>query len=291
MEQTLTPLVHRVRAGDLDLSVREWPGEGRPFLLVHGLASNAMTWDGVARCLNQTGHRVVAVDQRGHGLSDKPETGYGFDEVTADLRALIDSLGMRRPIVAGQSWGGNVVVHLSAQYPDAASGLVLVDGGFIDLPSRPGATWEDISVRMKPPDLLGTPRSQMIERFQTYYPAWDLDQIEMQMGNYETLEDGTIRPWLTLERHLAILRSLWDDPPSPLYERVVAPVLIALADTNDEERRKSRDESVAVAVSKLGRAEVRLFEGAPHDIHVDRPVALADWMLDAVGRGFFGHAG
>ena len=39
----------------------------------------------------------------------------------------------------------------------------------------------------------------------------------MQMANFETLEDGTIRPWLTLDRHMQILRALWDQKPSQLY--------------------------------------------------------------------------
>lgn len=287
MEQTLTPLVHRLPAGDLQLSVREWSGSGRPFLLVHGLASNAKTWDGVAQRLNSAGHRVVAVDQRGHGLSDKPESGYGFTNVTTDLRALIDSLDMQQPILVGQSWGGNVVLHFAARYPDAASGLVLVDGGFIDLSGRTGATWEETSERMRPPNLLGTPRDQMIERFRAYHPGWDDEQIEMQMGNYETLEDSTIRPWLTLERHLAILRAIWDEPPTGLFERIEAGVLVALAGSGDEERRRDREETAAAAAARLKRAEVKVFEGAPHDIHVDRPAELADWILDALGRGFF----
>jgi pimeloyl-ACP methyl ester carboxylesterase len=287
LEQTLTPLVHRVSAARLDLSVREWPGQARPFLLVHGLASNAKTWDGVARRLNEAGHRVVAVDQRGHGLSDKPDAGYGFEDVTSDLLQLIDSLDLDRPLLAGQSWGGNVVLHFAARYPDATPGLVLVDGGFIDLSGRPGATWEETSERMRPPNLLGTPRPRMIERFRAYHPTWDDEQIEMQMGNYETLEDGTIRPWLTLERHMAILRAIWDDPPSSLYGRVNAPVLVALADSGDDERQRLREETAADAAAKLRRAEVKLFTGAPHDIHVDQPVELADWVLDAVARGYF----
>lgn len=287
MEQTLTPLVRRVPAGDLQLSVREWPGEGQPFLLVHGLASNAKTWDGVAQHLSGAGHRVVAVDQRGHGLSDKPETGYGFADVTADLQALIDSLDLPRPILAGQSWGGNVVLHFAARYPDAASGLVLVDGGFIDLSGRPGAIWEETSERMRPPNLLGTPRDQMIERFRGYHPTWNETQIEMQMGNYETLEDGTIRPWLSLDRHMAIVRALWDEPPTALFERIQAGVLVALAGSGDDERRRNREETAAEAAARLKHAEVKVFEGAPHDIHVDRPAELADWILGALGRGFF----
>jgi pimeloyl-ACP methyl ester carboxylesterase len=287
LEPALTPQVHRINAAGIELSVREWPGEERPFLLVHGLASNAKTWDGVATRLNANGHRVVAIDQRGHGLSDKPETGYGFAYVTSDLHTLIEALGMQQPLLAGQSWGGNVVLHFAARYPDATSGVVLVDGGTSDISARPGATWEETEQRMRPPNLLGTPRPQMIERFRSYHPGWDDAQIEMQMGNYETLEDGTIRPWLTLDRHMAILRAIWDDPPTPLFERITIPVLIAVADHTDEEMRRARIDNAAKAAERIRRAEFRHFADAPHDIHVDQPIELADWILEALQRGFF----
>ena len=101
-----------------------------PFLLVHGLASNARLWDGVARHLAQHGHRVVAVDQRGHGRSSKPDDGYDMTTVADDLRLLIDELGWERPAVAGQSWGGNVVLELAWSHPDAVSMIAWVESGW-----------------------------------------------------------------------------------------------------------------------------------------------------------------
>ncbi len=290
MESTLTPLVRRVAAAGIVLSIREWPGEGQPFLLVHGLASNAQTWERVGQLLNARGHRVVALDQRGHGRSDKPDDVYGFDAVTSDLRALIDELGLQHPIIAGQSWGGNVVLEFAALYPDEAAGIVLVDGGFIDLSARPDSTWEDIAQRLRPPNLLGTPRPELVARFRSSHPDWDDEQIEMQMANYETLSDGTIRPWLTLERHMAILRALWQQKPSELSARVATPTLIAVADSQDEERRRRRDEELERVSARIKRTEIRHFQGAHHDIHVDQPQELADWILDALQRGFFDSA-
>ncbi|MBU6317382.1 MAG: alpha/beta fold hydrolase, partial [Acidobacteria bacterium] len=70
------------------------PGDGTAFLLVHGLASNARLWDGVAESLASAGHTVVAVDQRGHGLSSKPDGGYDFATVVADLVTLTQALGL-----------------------------------------------------------------------------------------------------------------------------------------------------------------------------------------------------
>jgi len=306
VDATVTPVLRRVDIGGLSLGVREWggplpltpspltergdriPGRPRSFVLVHGLASNAMTWDLVARRLHGQGHHVVAIDQRGHGQSDKPEAGYGFDEVTGDLARLITAMGLERPVVAGQSWGGNVVLDFAARYPELLSGLVLVDGGLIDLSGRPGATWEQIAVNLKPPNLLGTPRPEMVERFRHFHPAWSDEQIELQMGNYETLEDGTIRPWLTLDRHMEILRSLWDQRPSTLLERVDTPTLIAIADSGPEERRVMRAEEAHRLEASKATVRARSFSDAAHDIHIDQPDELTDWVLGAMSEGFFG---
>jgi len=145
---------------ELTLHVREWCVDAEsaqpPFVLVHGLSSNAHTWDGVARRLAEAGHRVVAVDQRGHGLSDKPDGDYDFDTVTDDLALLIDALGLDQPIVVGQSWGGNVMLALGARYPKLARGLGFIDGGTIDLQARPDGEWEQIKERLRPPKLAGT---------------------------------------------------------------------------------------------------------------------------------------
>ena len=287
MEPSLTPRQQRIRVGEIELAVRAWPGDGRPWLLVHGLASNARTWDGVARRLHQAGHAVMAVDQRGHGLSDKPENGYGFDEVTADLRNLIEALGWRRPLIAGQSWGGNVVLDFAARYPHLAGGLVMVDGGFIELSAAPDASWEKVATDLKPPTLTGQQRGEIASRIAAYHPDWDAEMVEMTLANFETLPDGTVRPWLSLERHMAILRAIWDQKPSDIYPRVQTPALIAAADPKQHEANPRKRDEVARAEQGLARVAVRWFEDTAHDIHVEKPHDLADWMLAALAEGFF----
>src|SRR5262249_809727 len=133
-------------------------GEERPVLLVHGLASNAHLWDGVSEHLAKAGHPVAAVDQRGHGRSSKPDAGYDFPTLTADLLLLLDALhwtGAGAPWVAGQSWGANVVMELAVLCPESTTGLVLVDGGSIELASR-FADWATCAAALAPPRLEGT---------------------------------------------------------------------------------------------------------------------------------------
>ena len=121
-------------ATGVELAVDAWSpasAEGPPFVLVHGLASNARLWDGVAAALVASGHHAYTVDLRGHGRSSKPDGPYDVPTVAADLASLIATLGLDRPVVAGQSWGGNVVLELAARHPDAVGG------------ARPRGRWMD----------------------------------------------------------------------------------------------------------------------------------------------------
>lgn len=263
------------------LHVRQWGLEekGRPFLLVHGLASNARTWDGVARHLVAAGHPVTAVDQRGHGLSAKPDSGYDFDTITSDLRKLIDALGLEKPVMVGQSWGGNVMLAFAARYPGVASHFVFVDGGFLELYLR--GPWEEIEVQLRPPLLEGTPRDEIKTRITQFQPDWSEEGIEGTLSNFETRADGTIAPWLKLANHMKILRALYDQRPRQLYPMVQEPVLICVANEGTEWSQDKR-EPVDIATQMMPRAVARWFDQTAHDIHVHRPEALAQAMLEFV---------
>ncbi len=281
----MTPTEHFINVG-LNLHVREWPGDQQPFILLHGLASNKRTWDLVAEHLAAAGHPVLAVDQRGHGQSDKPENGYDFATITADLARLIDTANLQRPLLVGQSWGGNVVLEFGARYPDKACGLAFIDGGFLDLRARPDATWEKIATDLKPPDLSGTSREQLKGYIRLNHPDWEEVGVEGTLANFETLPDGMIRPWLTLSRHLAILRSMWEQQPTQLYPRVVAPVLICPAeDPKHPDWTAIKSKQVAAAQTGLPRCEVHWFENSDHDIHIQRPQRLAALFLETLAGG------
>ncbi len=275
----------RPDAGGLRLNLLGWPGHGdpekAPVILLHGLSSNARTWRQVAEHLAAAGHTVYAVDQRGHGQSDKPDDGYDFVTVTDDLLHLCDALGLAAPIIAGQSWGGNVVLTFAARYPERTAGIVLVDGGYIDLQMQPHSSWEEVAVRLRPPDLIGAPRTYLKSMIQSSHPDWADDGVEATLANFETLPDGTVRPWLTLDRHLAILHALWSQRPGELYAQVTAPVLIAVADDPSNPAWMAvKQQQVAAAEVALSRCTVHWFPATAHDIHVHRPAELAALMLD-----------
>ncbi|MEZ4590492.1 MAG: hypothetical protein R3D55_05025 [Chloroflexota bacterium] len=115
----------------------------------------------------------------------------------------------------------------------------------------------------------------------TFQPEWSDEGIEATLHNFETLADGTIRPWLSLERHMKILRALYDQQPETLYPHIQEPVLICPADDGSDWAQRKHDE-VAIASAALPNAQVHWFKQTAHDIHVHKPAQLAQAMLDFV---------
>ena len=273
----------------LNVRTRALEHPGRPVLLVHGLASNARLWDGVASRLATRGHPVAAVDQRGHGQSDKPDDGYDFGTLTDDLMAVVDSVGWvgdRVPLVAGQSWGANVVLELAVRHPGATTGLVLVDGGTMELANR-FADWPTCEAALAPPELLGIRAASFETMIRTQHPDWPEEGVEATLANVEVLPDGTIKPWLSRDHHLIILRGMWEHRLSTRYPLVKVPTVLVPAEDPSNVRWMSvkRDE-VSRAGAALDRSVTRWIAG-DHDLHAQHPDLVAGLIDGATRPGLF----
>lgn len=256
-------------AADAKLHVRHWPAQLdlRPFLLVHGLSSNARLWDGVAGHLSAAGHPVYAVDLRSHGESDRPATGYDTATGAADLDAVCAALDLPPAVVAGQSWGGNVVVQFAARFPARATALGLIDGGWIELRSS-FPSWEACADRLRPPDLDGMDADMLRSRLRGGHPDWAPWAIEATVANLRTGPDGRLDRRLPIPQHMLILRSMWDDPPTPYYSDIAVPVLLIPAGDK------------AVDGSAFANARLHAYPGADHDVHAQHPAEIAADLLD-----------
>ena len=101
-------------------------GEGPALLLVHGWPETWYAWRLLMPTLAQT-HTVVAVDQRGIGLTEKPSDGYDAGTLATDLVALMDELGHQRFAVVGHDTGVVVSYALAADYPDRVDRLAVAE--------------------------------------------------------------------------------------------------------------------------------------------------------------------
>ncbi len=274
-----------VQAGDLALAVRRAgpssteAGALRPVLLVHGLASNARLWDGVTRRLGALGHPVVAVDQRGHGRSPAPDGGYDTDTCADDLARLVTTLGWtggRAPVVAGQSWGGNVVLSLAARH-GAAGALALVDGGWIRFGDS-FATFDEAWAQLAPPSFDGMRWADLRARIETANGDWPAEGLAGTMANLVELPDGGVRARLSRDHHRDIVRSMWAGDPRLAYPRVTVPVLAMPAGGS------FGSPTLAEALAGLPDVTVSAYEGAHHDLHAQHPERCAHDLHDLAAR-------
>ena len=280
-------MTHRlVQVGDIRLAVYELGStNAQPsIVLVHGLASNSRLWDGAASALADFGYHVVSLDQRGHGLSDKPDDGYDMATVVDDLATLIKQLGLQRPIVAGQSWGGNVVVELAHRHPTATRGVCAVDGGLIQLCDR-FASWDDCVEALQPPRLAGSRADGFAKMMRRVYAGWPEAAITGALANMRHHDDGTISPWLTFDRHIRVLRGLWEHRPHDILPSLTVPVLFTPADSGDAWSSEKRREYDAIT-KQNERVKVQWFSPAHHDLHAQFPERWATALHENIISGF-----
>src|SRR5262245_19515354 len=257
-----------------------------PFVLVHGLASNLRLWDGVAEELHARGHTVVSIDQRGHGRSDAADSSYDMGTAVADLLALTRALDLKRPVLAGQSWGGHVVLELAWQHPDLVSGISCVDGGVTDLADAFPA-WDACLAALTPPRLDHLTLAELEGRMRAFSPQLPDRAITAALACFREREDGRVEPRLARDRHLQILRSLWEHRPSTRYPTLEVPAMLILADTGEERRTSAKRRAEAVAIAVAPRLRSHWFSPAHHDVHSQFPDKVAALLGDAAREGFF----
>ncbi|MGH9222323.1 MAG: alpha/beta fold hydrolase [Acidimicrobiales bacterium] len=248
-------------------------GSGRAFLLVHGLSSNCRTWEAVAERLHAAGHPVVAVDLRGHGLSDKPANGYDFATLTRDLRLVIAAFEFGEAVAVGQSTGGNLAVELAYRASGLVAGAVGIDGGAIELSER-WPRWGDCEAALAPPAFAGTPVANIEGWIRRAHRDWPDAGVAATLANLEVLPDGTARPWLTYDRHIRLLRALWEHHPSEVVPHLTVPLMLVHAEHDG-------NGGAAPPHAVLTGAKVRVERvRGDHDLHVQQPDRVADLLLD-----------
>jgi pimeloyl-ACP methyl ester carboxylesterase len=249
---------HTVVREGVRVSCRDWGGSGPSVVLLHGLAGHAGEWDAIARDLSPH-HRVVAVDQRGHGASERRPQDVSRAAYVADAIAVVEQLGLGQPVLVGQSLGGHTAMLAAAAHPGLFRALVLVEagpggpnrdvqaeiGGWLDAWPRPFPSWE-AAVEF----LGGGPVGEgwaagLVEREGGWWPRFDRD---VMVGSLAEIAQ----------------RSFWDE-----WSRVACPTLTVLGQSGIlppeevDEMFRRRPETVALSIPGTG-----------HDVHLERPDVL-----------------
>jgi pimeloyl-ACP methyl ester carboxylesterase len=290
-----TPTDRAVPGDGIRLHARDWGGSGQAVVLLHGLASNARIWDGVAPRLTGAGLRVVALDLRGHGDSDQPASGYDFGTLVRDLDAALAGLGLDRPLLAGHSWGANVALQFAADRPGALAGLALVDGALAGVAAWAGATREEARRNMAPPRF-AVPLADWLARAGRYDSGGTGGQPwvrEYLRAGVEVDDHQVARSRFRFDNHMQVVDALWDQRPEALFPLVGCSVLLCPAgDPADGDLAGVKRDAAGRALALFPSATVTWFEDTMHDIPLQRPAELAaelarfaDRVKEVSGRG------
>ena len=265
-------------ANGLRLHYREWNADatGGDLLLLHGLASTSHIWDLVAPDLPRE-LRILALDQRGHGESEQPDSGYDFPTIVDDLVGFLAAVGAGRPpVLVGHSWGASVVLAYAAAHSGQVAGVVLVDGGL----SSPGErwSWDQTVERLTPPAIDGMRWTDLRDRMRSRAIPGDDPRIEAVMRSlFHVDEDGRIRRRFRVPNHMQVVRALWEHRPLEDLRLVTCPVLALPARQESDDPSWSAAKTQAAERAQQTHADLRVhwFEDTIHDVPLQRPVELA----------------
>ena len=244
----------------------EWgAGRRRSVLLLHGIGDNAHIWDHCASDLSRQGLRVIALDQRGHGLSDWADPpGYGCGDYVADLKKFIKELDLAGFVLMGHSMGALHATYYAALEPQRVAGLV-----HADIEPCPPA-WNKkylLNLYNELPSFF-TSIDEYVETIRKNYLHADLKMLyEIALHEAVRGEDGNLRP-----RYDREVLSHFD--PSydlvPHLGRISCPALVI----RGRESRVMSEEAARQMSKSIPKGEFAQIEKAAHPLHIDNPIGF-----------------
>lgn len=118
--------VARLQDGPLIRYAEQGDPTGEPIVMLHGYTDSWYSFSRLLPLLLPGGYHIFAIDQRGHGCSERPLDGYTVDHFAADVDAFMEAVGVRRATLVGHSMGSMVARRVAERYPDRVSRLVLI---------------------------------------------------------------------------------------------------------------------------------------------------------------------
>src|SRR5206468_3298856 len=208
-----------------------------PLVMLHGLGATADTWRLVAPYFCHV-QRVVAFDQRGHGLSDQPDDGYDLVTVAEDVVHGMAALGLGKVVLVGHGWGARVALVLAARHPALVSHLILVDCPHVEPRHWPGMTRQSF-IHEKAPQEIYASRAIFLNAIQQEMTSFWSPAVEQIVLTYiHTLPDGRIEERLRPEHQQQIRASLWEDRALSYYSKLACPVLLVPAAAQPQRKSK-----------------------------------------------------
>jgi pimeloyl-ACP methyl ester carboxylesterase len=250
-----------------------------PLLLIHGLASTAWSWAPICRRL-RSATRVLAIDLRGHGLSESPRTGYDLDSLAYDALTVLSANGFGADLdgppaaVAGHGLGAAVAVTMANLRPRSIAALALVEGGFEDFAEATGMTAADYQRSIgEPPEVMASMAAYLTDRREFDPPTWDADQERAARAAVDEKHAGHVASVVRAHALRGSVEALFSYRPRTALAQVAAPVLIAVAESGAADDETTRERRIALedvvrarAAAGVSAPDIRVFPGAGHNL-------------------------
>lgn len=261
--------VHYTRAGRPD----------RPsVVLVHGFSDNGLCWSAVARALEDA-YDLVLPDMRGHGLSARAGATPEVD-MAADVAALIDHLGLDRPVLVGHSMGAMVSYQVAVRFPERIRALVLEDPPWwlADSPHRPPANPAENPFTRWVDSLKTKTRDELVAENRRDHPTWPDDLVLAMAAAKKQLDPNIV----------AVMAGRMHSPEAPWETTLASLRLPILLFTGSVDRGGIVGPDLVAEVVRLNPAvEVVPVPQAGHLIRFDQPTAFLGALRPFLAR----HAG
>ena len=275
-----------VGVGAADAASAPGGGPAPAVLLIHGLAQTAWTWTPVARRLHGVA-RVVAMDLRGHGLSDSPTEGYTAETLAEDAVAAAEGSGLLaadgdRVVLAGHGFGAIVAAWAAARLGERCGGLLLVDGGWEDVARTSGLDPDEFLRGLdEPPEVLRSMANFLADRRDFDPATWDADQERSARATVIEMPSKRVVPATRPHAVAGVVNAMFDYDPSLILPSVSAPIAALVAGERGDDEHSQALAEVQANRAAAGRPLIRVagLAGAGHSLRRYRPREVSAAIL------------
>ena len=243
--------------------------EGDPLILQHGMTDNTRAWSLVAPYFAEAGYHVYMLDLRGHGYSDKPETGmYTIIDFSNDIAAFMDAKGIEKADLVGHSLGSMTMQAFMMNYPDKCDHVVMVASTPVTKDAL-GTSMYDYALTLGPDD---HPDDQFMADWYTNPNPVDEDFLQRELQESQQLDSNA---WRCICAGVAAVDMTSFYGYIDGYE---IPMLIMHGSLDGF----FNDESQEVLCSYLPSAEYKVYENVGHNIQWEIPETFAADVIDFI---------
>jgi 2-succinyl-6-hydroxy-2,4-cyclohexadiene-1-carboxylate synthase len=269
----------RVKVNQIHLQVQDYVHPGDAIIFLHFSGANSMMWQPALPHFRDQ-YRLILVDLRGHGKSDRPDTGYHIDDMARDVVGVMQHLELERAHIVGSSLGAEVGLSLAANHPEKV--ISLICEGAVVSESGPYSTWESSeaefeehvarqleTMRGSPEatfpsvDALVDHRRELFEK----YGWWNEDVEAVERYAAHKVDEGKYVKGFSNRAMASYMQHYFHNRFEDYYARVTCPLLVLLGEDEDEREKVLLEELVGLAA----KAEIVQLDGWVHPF---------GWLLD-----------